>query len=92
LVKYVLEVIVSMLQLGLGFYGFWLVWRVLLPNLPGPPDRDDRITPYARYFTDPFLIPAAKALHASTRLMALMALALVASLSVALGRLPGLIA
>jgi hypothetical protein len=90
-VKYILEVIVSTLQFGLSFYAFWLVWRVLLPDLPGPPDRDDRIAPYARYFTDPFLVPAARALHASTRLMALIALAVVAVLSVGLGRLPGLL-
>jgi hypothetical protein len=90
-VKYVLDVIVSILQFALSFYAFWLVWRVLLRDLPGPADPDDRIAPYARYFTDPFLVPAARALHAPTRLMALIALAVVAGLSVALGRLPGLL-
>ncbi len=89
--KYLLEVVVSTLQFGLGFYAFWLVWRVLLPDLPGPADPDDRIAPFARYFTDPFLIPAARALHASTRLMALIALVVVAGLSVGLGRLPELL-
>jgi hypothetical protein len=90
-VRYLLDVIVTTLQFGLSFYGFWLVWRVLLPDLPGPPDQDDRIAPYARYFTDPFLMPAAKALRLSLRLIALMALAVVAGLSVGLDRLPGLL-
>lgn len=90
--RYLLEVVVSTLQFGLSFYAFWLVWRVLLPDLPGPADPDDRIAPYARYFTDPFLAPAAKALHVPTRLMALIALAVVAGLSVGLGRLPALLA
>lgn len=89
--KYLLDVVVSMLQFGLSFYAFWLVWRVLLPDLPGPPNPDDRIAPFARYFTDPFLIPAGKALHAPTRLMALIALAILAGLSVGLGRLPALL-
>lgn len=89
--SYLLDVIVSMLRFGLGFYAFWLVWRILLPDLPGPADPDDRIAPFARYFTDPFLLPAARALHAPTRLMALIGLAVVAALSVGLGRLPGLL-
>jgi hypothetical protein len=73
-VTYLLEVVVLTLQFGLSFYAFWLVWLVLLPDLPGPADPDDRIVPYVGYFTDPFLVPAAKALHAPTRLMALIAL------------------
>jgi hypothetical protein len=91
-VTYLLEVIVSILQFGLSFYGFWLVWRVLLPDLPGPPDQNDRIAPYARYFTDPFLVPVSRALRFPTRLMALAALVVVAGLSVGLGHLPGLLA
>ncbi len=88
--KYLLEVVVSILQFGLSLYAFWLVWRVRLPYLPGPVDPDDRIPPYASYFTDPLLIPTAKALHAPTRLMALIALVVLAGLSVGLGRLPAL--
>ncbi len=89
--KYLLEVVTLTLQFGLSFYAFWLVWRVLLPDLPGPADPDDRIAPYAKYFTDPFLAPASKALHAPIRLMALVALVAVAGLSVGVGRLPGLL-
>lgn len=86
--KYTVEVAVAIVQFSLSFYGFWLVWRVLLPDLPGPADRNDRIAPYAGYFTDPFVVPVAKALHVPKRVIALVALAVVAALSVALGRLP----
>jgi hypothetical protein len=89
-VTYILDWAVTVVQYGLSFYGFWLVWRVLLPDLPGPPERDDRIAPYAGYFTDPFVLPVAKVLHAPARLIALVALVVVAGVSVALGRLPGL--
>lgn len=89
--KYTIEVAVAVVQFALSFYGFWLIWRVLLPDLPGPADRDDRIAPYALYFTDPFIVPTAKALHVPARFMALVALILVAALSVALGRLVGLL-
>ena len=68
-VDYTIEVAVAVVQLALGFYGFWLVWRVLLPDLPGPADRDDRVAPYVWYFTDPFIVPVAKALHVPARLM-----------------------
>jgi hypothetical protein len=91
-VNYAVEVGIASVRLVLGFYGFWLVWRVLLPHLPGPADRDDRVAPYVWYFTDPFVVPVAKALHIPARFMALVALILVAALSVALGRLPGLFA
>jgi hypothetical protein len=89
-VTYVLESAVTVVQYALSFYGFWLVWRVLLPDLPGPRDRSDRVAPYVWYFTDPFVVPVAKALHAPARLVALVALVVVAAVSVALGRLPGL--
>ena len=90
-VKYTIEVAVAVVQFGLSFYGFWLVWRVLLPGLPGPADRDQRVAPYVWYFTNPFVVPVARALHIPARLMALIALILVAALSVAFGRLPGLL-
>jgi uncharacterized protein YggT (Ycf19 family) len=89
-VKYVLEWAVTVVQYALSFYGFWLVWRVLLPVLPGPRDPSDRVVPYVWYFTDPFVNPVAKALHVPSRLIALVALVVVAAVSVALGRLPGL--
>jgi hypothetical protein len=89
-VRYVLEWAVTVVQYALSFYGFWLVWRVLLPDLPGPRDPSDRVAPYVWYFTDPFVVPVAKALHVPARLVALVALVVVAAVSVALGRLPGL--
>jgi uncharacterized protein YggT (Ycf19 family) len=89
-VTYVLDWAVTVVQYAVSFYGFWLVWRVLLPDLPGPHDPSERIAPYVGYFTDPFVNPIAKALHAPARLVALAALMVVAAVSVALGRLPGL--
>lgn len=78
-------------QFGLSFYGFWLVWRVLLPDLPGPRDPQDRIAPFAAYFTDPFVVPVAKVLHVPGRMVALLGLVIVAAVSVALGRVPDLV-
>jgi short subunit fatty acids transporter len=89
-VKYALEWVVTVLQYAVSFYGFWLVWRVLLPALPGPADPDERVAPYVRYFTDPFVVPVANALHIPVRLVALVALVIVAAVSVALGRVPEL--
>lgn len=88
--KYALEWVVTILQYAVSFYGFWLVWRVLLPDLPGPADREERVAPYVWYFTDPFVVPVAKALHVPARLVALVALVVVAAVSVALGRVPEL--
>lgn len=89
--KFAAEVAVAVVQFALSFYGFWLVWRALLPVLPGPTASDKRIAPYAAYFTDPFVVPVASALQIPTRLVALLALIAVAALSVALERGPGLI-
>jgi hypothetical protein len=90
-VTYLVEVAVAVVQFALSFYGFWLVWRVLLPDLPGPADPADRIAPYVGYFTDPFVLPVSKVLHVPPRATAVVALAVVAALSVALGRLPTLV-
>ncbi len=65
---FVLSVAAALGQSVLSFYGFWLVWRVLLPVLPGPPEPDKRIAPFAGYFTDPFVQPVARALHVPPRL------------------------
>jgi hypothetical protein len=89
-VTYILDWAVAVVRYGLSFYAFWLVWRVLLPVLPGPRDPSDRVVPFVWYFTDPFVVPVAKALHVPARLVALVALVVVAAVSVALGRLPGL--
>ncbi len=86
------EVTVAVVQFALSFYGFWLVWRVLLPLLPGPAAADERVAPYVGYFTDPFVTPVASALHVPARLVTLLALIVLAALSVALSRVPELIA
>jgi hypothetical protein len=87
-VSFLLAVVAALGQMVLGFYGFWLVWRVLLPVLPGPAEREKRVAPFVGYFTDPFVLPVAKALHVPPRLVALLALVAVATGSVALARLP----
>lgn len=77
---------IALLNLAAGFYGFWLVWRVLLPVLPGPPPADDRIAPYADYFTDPFVAPIARRLHVPDRSAAALSLIVLAFLIAGLGR------
>ncbi|MDK3258732.1 hypothetical protein [Blastococcus capsensis] len=88
--NFFLAVIAALGQIVLGFYGFWLVWRVLLPGLPGPAEPDKRIAPFAGYFTDPFVQPLATRLHVPPRLVAMLALVVVATASAALARLPQL--
>lgn len=88
--SFLLAVVAALGQSVLSFYGFWLVWRVLLPDLPGPAPAEKRIAPFAGYFTDPFVRPIATALHVPTRFVALGALVIVAVASVALSNLPDL--
>ena len=83
---FAIEVAVTLGRIVLGFYGFWLVWRVALPWLPGPTHAKDRIAPYACYFTDPFLQPVARWTRLPTRALAVIALVGVAA---ALAALPG---
>lgn len=83
---FAIDVLVTLGRIVLGFYGFWLVWRVALPWLPGPTDAKDRIAPYACYFTDPFLRPVARWTRLPTRVLAVFALVGVAA---ALAALPG---
>lgn len=90
--NFFLAVVAALGQIVLSFYGFWLIWRVLLPELPGPAAVEKRIAPYAGYFTDPFVRPVAKALHVPPRPVALLALIIVAIGSVSLDRLPQLAA
>ncbi len=52
-----IALLVQLGELVLSFFGFWLVWRVLLPVLPGPSDPEERIAPFAGYFTDPLVAP-----------------------------------
>ncbi|MDP9475143.1 MAG: hypothetical protein M3R38_05530 [Actinomycetota bacterium] len=81
------QTMIGVAQLVVSFYGFWLVWRVLLPVLPGPRDPKDRIAPYDRYFTDPFVLPLARRLRIHQRLVSAVLLLLVAAAQVGLGRL-----
>jgi len=81
------DTVIGVAQLVAGFYGFWLVWRVLLPILPGPRDPKDRIAPFNRYFTDPFVLPLARLLRIHQRLVSAVLLFLVAAAQVGLGRL-----
>lgn len=85
--SFFLSVVAVLGQMGLSFYAFWLVWRVLLPDLPGPADPEKRIAPFAAYFTDPFVQPLAKVLRIPPRVAALAALTIVAIGSAGLGRL-----
>ncbi len=78
---------IAVLNIVVGFYGFWLVWRVLLPILPGPRDPDERLAPYAHYFTDPFVAPLARVLHVPDRLVSGLWLIAVAALTVGLNQL-----
>ncbi len=55
--QFAIDLAIELAQLLLSFYGFWLVWQVLLPVLPGPPRTADRIAPFAGYFIDPLRAP-----------------------------------
>lgn len=75
--SFLLQSIISVAQPVAGFYGFWLMWRVLLPILPGPSDPKDRIAPFDRYFTDLFVLPLARRLRILQRLVSAVLLLLV---------------
>jgi uncharacterized protein YggT (Ycf19 family) len=85
-VSFALSVAGAVVQIVLGFYGFWLVWRFLLPYLPGPADSRDRVAPFVGYFTDPFVNPVAQGLHLPARLVAGSWLVVVAAASVVVRR------
>lgn len=78
------DVGVVLAQFVLSFYAFWLVWRVLLPLLPGPADPNDRVAPFVGYFTDPVVNPLARTLRLPPRAVAAALLVAVAVLSVVL--------
>lgn len=71
-------------DIGVGFYGFWLVWRLLLPVLPGPTERRERIAPFACYFTDPFVVPISRRTRLPESVVTLASLVVVAAALVAL--------
>lgn len=87
---FLLQVLAALGQIVLSFYGFWLIWRILLPELPGPADPEDRIAPYAGYFTDPFVRPLARVLHAPPRSIVLLVLLLIGVASAAIAHVPDL--
>lgn len=84
---YLLHTLIAVGHLVLSFYGFWLVWRVLLPLLPGPKEPGDRIAPYAGYFTDPFVQPFTRRLHVHPWLVSPVLLIAVAAGQIGLERL-----
>ncbi len=85
--SFFLQTVIGVAQLVAGFYGFWLVWRVLLPILPGPRDPEERIAPFDRYFTDPFVLPLAHRLRIHQRVVSAVLLFVVSAAQVGLGRL-----
>jgi hypothetical protein len=78
------DVGITLVRIVLNFYGFWLIWRILLPWLPGPADVHERVAPYVCYFTDPFVIPTARRLRLGERVVAAAALIIVAAALVGL--------
>ena len=81
-----LAVLVNLVQLVLGFYGLWLVWRVLLPVLPSA-GHDQGISPFAGPLTDPLVVPLARLLHLPRWPAALLLLLIDAGAVAALGRI-----
>lgn len=79
-------VLVHLGQLVLGFYGFWLVWRVLLPVLPSA-GADRRLSPFAMPLTDPFVVPLGRLLRLPPWAAALLLLIADAAASAALSRI-----
>lgn len=84
---YGIDAAITLGRIVLAFYGFWLVWRVLLPVLPGPEDREERVAPYAPYFTDPFVRPLMRVVGGRVWLASLLLLVVVAAGQVGLDRL-----
>jgi hypothetical protein len=81
-----LAVLVNLVQLVLGFYGFWLVCRVLLPVLPGAGNPDQDISPFAGPLTDPLVVPLVRLLRLPRWPAVLLLLVADAAALAALGR------
>ena len=88
---FIIETAIAAVRILVAFYGFWLAWRALLPALPGPSEPTERIAPYARYFTDPWVAPLARVLRAPVWVVSAGMLIGVAALEVGLGRLAGML-
>lgn len=84
---FVAQTAITIMTVAAAFYGFWLVWRVLMPVLPGPSDLEHNFSPFGKRFTDPLIIPVARFLHLPERLIAAVWLVLVAALITALNAL-----
>jgi len=85
--KFLLQTGVTVVQIGVAFYGFWFVWRVLLPVLPGPNNPNERIAPFARYFTNPIVAALTRSLRLSEWLVSALLLLAMASIQVGLAHL-----
>ncbi len=85
---FLLQVGIALAQIVLGFYGFWLAWRVLLPLLPGPREPSERIAPFAGYFTDPLIRPLAKGMRLHPNLASALLLVAVAASQAGIAQLP----
>jgi uncharacterized protein YggT (Ycf19 family) len=81
------DVGITLIRIVLNFYAFWLIWRILLPWLPGPADVHERVAPYVCYFTDPFVLPTARWIRLGERVVAAAALIIVSAALVGLGLL-----
>lgn len=84
---YLWQMLITVVQLFLSFYGFWLVWQVLLPQLPHPKEGDARISPYADYLTGPIVQPLARKLHIGPWFVSALLLIIVAASKVVLSHL-----
>jgi predicted PurR-regulated permease PerM len=85
--NFLFRTVINVTQIAVAFYGFWFVWRVLLPRLPGPDDRGKRIARFACYFTDPIVTPLSRRFRLSEWLVSLLLLFVVAAVQVGLTRL-----
>ncbi len=88
LMSFLMQTGITIVQFVLGFYGFWIVWRVLLPILPAR-RASDRISPFAGYVTDPIVVPLARTLHVHEWLVSVLLLIALAMASAGLDRLAG---
>lgn len=84
---FLVDTAITLVRIAVAFYGFWFVWRVLVRLLPGPPDIEDRIAPYACYFTDPLVAPVTRATRLGPWAVSALYLVVVAGAQVGLSRL-----
>lgn len=85
--SFLMRTAITVAQIVVAFYGFWFVWRVAalaVPALPGPDNADERIAPYACYFTDPLVDPLTERLRLHPWLVSAVYLLLVAGAQVGL--------